>query len=50
MKNYLISGMYTTRKNIFKNEQNSNSNHKTNGSPRWGGGGGEYIFKLLKNI
>jgi len=48
MKNYLISGMYTTRKNIFKNEQNSNSNHKTNGSPRWGGG--ESIVTFFINI
>jgi hypothetical protein len=37
MKNDLFSGMYTTRKNILKNEQNYNSNDKTNGSPRWGG-------------
>jgi len=36
MKNYLLSGMYTTRKNIKTNEQNYNSNDKTNDSPRWG--------------
>lgn len=39
--------MYTTRKNIKTNEQNSNSNDKTNDSPRWGG---KSILTSLINI